>query len=87
MIAAVGIRYRNYTHYTLYRSCLPILGSLLLDRYYLLFLDDFEGNASISGAIESGSIVFLYPTATILSTWPISFIDRFLYSDTMYSLL
>ena len=26
MISIVGIRYRNYIHYTLYRSCLPIYG-------------------------------------------------------------
>ena len=43
MIAIVGVCYRNYAHYTLYRSCLLIYGiaivrSLLLDRYHFYFL-------------------------------------------------
>ena len=30
IIAIVGIRYRNYAHYTLYRSCLPIYGTTII---------------------------------------------------------
>ena len=52
MIAIVGIRYRNYAQYTVYRSCLPIYGIAIV-----IFLDDFEGNANISVAIKSGSTV------------------------------
>ena len=52
MIAIVGLCYRYYTHYTLYRSCLPIYGIT-----NFLFLDDFEGNPNISVAIESSSTV------------------------------
>ena len=47
MIAIIGIRYRIYTNYTFYRSCLPNYG----------ILDDFGGNANISVAIKSGSTV------------------------------
>ena len=57
MIAIVGIRYRNYTHYTLYRSRLPIYGISIVRSLSSLLLDDFEGNASISVAIKSGSTV------------------------------
>ena len=30
MIAIIGIRYRNYVHYTLYRSCLLIYGIAII---------------------------------------------------------
>ena len=53
MTANVGICYRNYTNYTLYRSCLPIYGIAII------FLDDFGGNANISVAIKSGSTVIV----------------------------
>ena len=53
----VGIRYRNYTHYILYRSCLPIYGIAIVRSLSFLFLDDFERNANIFVAIESGSTV------------------------------
>ena len=56
-IAAIfGIRYRNYTYYTLYRSCLLIHGIAII--VLILFLDDCEGNANISVAIKSGSTAF-----------------------------
>ena len=55
MITIVGIRYRNYTHYTLYSSCLLIYGIAIVRLISFLFLDDFEGNANISVAIKSGS--------------------------------
>ena len=57
MIAIVGIRYRNYTHYTLYRSCLPIYGIAIVISLSFLFLDNFEGNTAISVAIRSSSTV------------------------------
>ena len=57
MIAIVGIRYRNYTHPILYRSCLPIYGIFIVRSLSFLFLDDFEGNANISVAIKFGSTV------------------------------
>ena len=57
MIAIVRIRYRNYTHYTLYRSCLPIYGIAFVRMLSFAFLDGFEGNANISAAIKSGSTV------------------------------
>ena len=53
MIAIVGIRYRNYTFYI--GVVFPFKRSLSF-----LFLHDFEGNASISVAIEYGSTVSLY---------------------------
>ena len=52
-----GIRYGNYTDYTLYRSCLPIYGITIIRSQSFLFLDDFEGNANISVAIKSCSTV------------------------------
>ena len=61
MIAIVGIPYRNYAHYTLYRSCLPIYGIAIVRLLSFLFLDGFEGNANNSAAIKYGptvSIVF-----------------------------
>ena len=57
MIAIVGIRYRNYTHYTLYRTCVPLYGIAIVRLLQFSFLDDFEGNADISVAIKSGSTV------------------------------
>ena len=57
MIAIIGIHYRNCTHYTLYRSCLPIYGIAIIQSLSYLFIDDFEENANISVAIESGSTV------------------------------
>ena len=55
MITIVGIPYRNYAHYTLYRSCLPIYGIAIVRLLSILFLDGFEGNANISVAIKFGS--------------------------------
>ena len=55
MIAIIGIRYRIYTHYTLYMSCLPIYGIAIIRLLSFWFLDDFEGNANISVTIKSGS--------------------------------
>ena len=55
MITFVGICYRNYTRYTLYRSFLPISGMAIIRSLSFLFLYDFEGNANISVAIKSGS--------------------------------
>ena len=52
MTAIIGIIYRNYTHNTLYRSCLPIYGIAIIRSLSFLFLDDFEGNANISVAIK-----------------------------------
>ena len=61
MIAIVGIRYRDYTHYTLYRSCLLIHVIAIVRSF--LFLDDFEGDANISVAIKSGfKVSVLYST-------------------------
>ena len=48
------LRYRNYTRYNLFRSCLPISVIDIVASLTLLFLDEFEGNAYISAAIESG---------------------------------
>ena len=53
MIAIIGIRYRNYAHYNLYRSCLLIYGITDVRSLSFLFLDDFERNANISVAIKS----------------------------------
>ena len=59
MIAIVGIHHRSYTHYTLYRSCLPIDGIAIVRSVSFLFVDDIEGNTSISVATKSGSTVSL----------------------------
>ena len=56
--AIMGIRYRNYTNYTLYRSCLLIYGIAIIRSLSFLYLDDLEGNANISVAIKSGSTVY-----------------------------
>ena len=37
--------------------CPPIYGTAIIRSLSFLFLDDFEGNANISVAIESGSTV------------------------------
>ena len=42
MIAIVGICYRNYAHYNLYKSCLLIYGIAIVRSLSFLFLDDFE---------------------------------------------
>ena len=47
----------NYTHYTLYRSCLFIDRIAIIRSLSFLFLDDFEGNANIPVAIKSISTV------------------------------
>ena len=38
MTAIIGIRYRNYTHYILYRSCLPIYGIAII--FFMMILKD-----------------------------------------------
>ena len=55
MIAVVRIRHRNYTHFTLYRSCLLIYGIAINRSLSFLILDGFEENANISVVIKSGS--------------------------------
>ena len=57
MIAIGGIRYRSYTHYTLYRSCLPIYGIGIIKSLSFLSFADFEGNVDISLTVKSGSTV------------------------------
>ena len=57
MIVNVRIRYRTYAHYTLNRSCLLIYGIAIVRLLSFLFVDDFEGNAIISVAINSSSTV------------------------------
>ena len=59
MVATVGTPYRNYTHYTLYSSCLPIYGIAIIRSLSVLFLDDSEGNANISVSSESSFTVLL----------------------------
>ena len=54
MTAIVGIRYRNDT---LYRICLTIYGIAIVTLLSFSFLDDFEGNTSISVAIKPSSSV------------------------------
>ena len=61
MIAIIGICYKNYAHYTSYRSCLPNYGMVIVRSISFLFLDDFEGKANISVAIKFGSTVALNP--------------------------
>ena len=60
MIAIVGICYRNFANYTLYRSCLPIYGIAIIRSLSFLFLGDFEGNANIFVAIKSGPTIHNY---------------------------
>ena len=57
MIAIIGIPYRNYTHYTLLRSCLPIYEIAIIRSLSFLFLDGFEGNVNISVAVKSESTI------------------------------
>ena len=42
MIAIIGILYRNYAHYTSYRSCLPIYGIAIVRSLSFLCLDDLK---------------------------------------------
>ena len=56
MIAIVGIHYRNYAHYTLYRSCL-LINEIAIFRLLLFNFLIFEGNANIYAAIESSFTV------------------------------
>ena len=58
MTAVVGICYRTYTHYIMYRSCLPNYGIAIIQSLSFLFPDDFEGNANISVTIISSFTVF-----------------------------
>ena len=51
-----GIINKNYAHYTLYRSCLPIYEIAIVRSLSFLFVD-FEERAKISVAIKSGSTV------------------------------
>ena len=53
IIAIIGIHYRNYTHYTIYSSCLLLYGIAIVGSLSLYFLDDFEENANISVATKS----------------------------------
>ena len=57
MINIIGIGYKNYAHYTLYWSCLPIYGIAIGRSLSFLYLDDFERNANFYVAIKSGSTV------------------------------
>ena len=59
MITIVEICYRNYTHYSLYRSCLLIYEIAIVRSLSFLFLNDFEQNADISVAIKSSSRILL----------------------------
>ena len=65
MIAIIGICYRSYGHYTLYRSCLPIYGIAIVRSLSFLFPDDYVGHANISVVIKSG--VVYYGTMGIIS--------------------
>ena len=88
VIAIVGIRYRNYAHYTLYRSCLPIYGIAINRSLSLLFLDDFEGNANISVAIKSGSTVIAIATGhTTLTGASNQNVNRDIYGITLSNLM
>ena len=55
IVIITTIRYRNYGHYPLYRSCLPIFGIAIIRSLSFLFLEEFEENANISVAIKSSS--------------------------------
>ena len=68
MIAIIEICYRNYAHYTLYRSCLPIYGIAIIRSLSFSFPDDFEGTANISVAIKSGSTVVIALDCTVSYT-------------------
>ena len=59
MIAIIGIRCRDYTHYTSYRSRLPIYRVAIIRLLSFLFLDNFEGNANTSVAIKSSFTVYI----------------------------
>ena len=51
------LRYRNDSHYNLYRSCLLIYGITIVRLLSVWFLDEFEENGNTSVAIKSGSTV------------------------------
>ena len=51
---------------TLYRSCLPFHGIVIIRSLSFLFLDGFEQNANGFVAIKSGSTVLGTGTVTIL---------------------
>ena len=57
IMAIITLRYGNYTYYTVYRSRLLIFGISCVILLSCLFLDEFEGTANISVAIEPGSTV------------------------------
>ena len=71
IISTIGVRCRNYAHYTSYKSCIfniwvAIAGSLSPGRYRrvaiagslsVLLFDDFERKPKLSVAITSGSTV------------------------------
>ena len=57
MIAIIGFHYRNYAHYTLYRSYPPIRGIAIIRAILFLFLAYFHEGANICVAIKSGSTV------------------------------
>ena len=69
MIVIVRIRYRNYAHYTLYRSCLLLYGITIVRLLSFLFPDDFEGNANISVAIKSGYTVAMIVRSLYFSVY------------------
>ena len=66
MVAIIGIHYRNYAHYTIYRSCLPIYGIAIIRPVLFLFLDDFKCIATISAAIKSDSTSAVYCIGALL---------------------
>ena len=51
------MRYRNYTHHSLYRSCLLVYGIAIVGALSFPSLDDLEENVKISIAIKSGFTV------------------------------
>ena len=57
IIAIIRLPYRNSIHYTLHRSCLLICERATVRSPSFRFLEEFEGNANISVAIKSNSIV------------------------------
>ena len=65
MIAIIGFRYRKYTHYTLYGSCLPVYGIAIIRSLLFLFLAHFHECANICVAVKSGSTVYRYDYVTL----------------------
>ena len=47
MIGIFGFRYRKYTHYALYGSCLPIYGIAIIISISFLFLAHYHENATL----------------------------------------